>query len=200
MKFLRLLCLAMSLSASPGLAAKPYTYKLDASKSKVEWTGKKISGEHHGHLNFKDGKIIASGKKLVGGQFSVDMTSLKDDDLTDSTYNSKLVNHLRSDDFFSIDKNPTSSFVIKKVTELNGNQEGFTHQIEGDLNIKGIVNPISFPAKIKTDKNVLLAEGKIDVDRTKWNIKFRSASFFKDLGDKVIDDKFSVNLNIYAKK
>jgi polyisoprenoid-binding protein YceI len=183
--------LALTLPAM----AHAETFKVDAKTSKVTWEGRKLGGSHHGTLQVKSGSLIATKGMLSGGEILIDMTTLKDEDLEDKEMNGKLVNHLKSEDFFSIEKNPTSTLKITKV-EMTGGKA----QISGDLTIKGITKPISFPAEVSVDQKHLTAKGSFEVDRTMYDIKFRSLKFFSNIGDKVIKDQFKIGFDLHAAK
>ncbi len=176
-------------------AAKPsknVSYKVDASKSKVEWLAKKVTGQHNGTVALTNGNLVVTGEKITGGSFTVDMTSIACLDLT-GEWNGKLVGHLKSDDFFSVENNPSSKFEITKVVESAGNTT-----IEGNLTIKGITKPISFPASISKKGNIIVAIATIKIDRTKYDIKYGSKSFIEGIGDKAIDDEFELKVNLVA--
>jgi polyisoprenoid-binding protein YceI len=111
--------------------------------------------------------------------------------------NARVTTHLKSDDFFSTEKNPMSKFEITKVTSAGADRVNIT----GNLSIKGFTHPVTFPATVKQQKGVLVAVASgIRVDRTKYDIKFRSKTFFGDIGDKAIDDEFELSINLTAKK
>ncbi len=176
-------------------AKKPVAYKVDLAKSNTKWHAKKVTGEHFGTINISNGSLNVDGNKITGGTFEIDMNSIKCTDITDAGYNAKLVNHLKSDDFFSVEKNPKAKFVIKKVEG-----KGDTYNITGDLTIKGITNSITFPATVKTDANGLNATAKIVLDRSKWDVRFGSKTFFPNIGDKMINDDFEIDLALAATK
>jgi hypothetical protein len=130
----------------------------------------------------------------TGGTFSIDMTTITDTDITNPQGQERLVNHLKSDDFFSTEKHPKSTFVITGVTAETGDQ----YTVKGNLTIKGITNPVEFPATVTVAAGQLTAKAKILIDRTKFDIKFRSGNFFENLGDKAIEDNFELNVEIVA--
>jgi polyisoprenoid-binding protein YceI len=197
------LTLALPLSASAAKkkkeasnAPKTEVLSVSPSASKITWEATKITkATHTGEVNVKSGKLMATGDKLMGGEFEIDMTSLRNTDLTDAGMKKKLEDHLRSEDFFSVDKFPTSKFVITKVEEKDGKQ-----QITGDLSIKGKSAVVSFPADVKVSPTTIEAKGRVTVDRTKYNVRYNSAKFFSNLGDKVINDEFIVDVDIKAQK
>jgi polyisoprenoid-binding protein YceI len=129
------------------------------------------------------------------------MTSITCSDLEDPTYNAKLVEHLKSDDFFSSEKHKEATFEITEIkpTEGPASPSGF-HHVKGKLTIKAITHEIEFPAMITFNGNLVYAEAKIKVDRTKWDIRYGSGSFFNDLGDKMIYDEFVMEVNLAAEK
>ncbi|QDA60336.1 YceI family protein [Hymenobacter jejuensis] len=177
------------------------TYKLQPQLSTLGWVGKKVTGQHTGTMQFKEGSVLVKGNQVTGGTFVVDMTTVKDEDLTDAGMNAKLVGHLKSDDFFSVEKNPTSTFKITSIAPIAGAAADANNMtVTGDLTIKGITNSITFPAKVGVKNGIAAASGTATVDRTKYDIKFRSTSFFESLGDKAIDNDFTLNFNVIAKQ
>lgn len=189
---LALLIVVIASSAFIAPVFKADTYKVDASKSSITWVGKKLTGSHNGTIDLQSGSLSFNGKKLAGGNFVIDMTTIKDADKS-----ANLEKHLKADDFFGTDKFATSTFTIKKVTG-NGN----TVNVTGDLTIKGITTSITFPATLawNSDGSVTASADKVSVDRTKFGIKYKSKSIFPDVGDKMINDEFELAIKLVAKK
>jgi polyisoprenoid-binding protein YceI len=181
-----------ALFASSTFAAE---FKVDAKASQLKWTGEKVTGSHWGYVNIKSGVVNVDDNKIKNGNFDIDMTSLSVKDI-EGEYHDKLVGHLKSDDFFSVEANPVSAFKIKWVKD-NGNN---TAKITGDLTIKGITKQLTFDAKYTLTGDKMVAEATIPVDRTKYDIKYGSGSFFDSLGDKTIYDEFILDLKLVAKK
>lgn len=171
------------------------TYELDAKTTTATWLGKKITGQHTGGINISKGSILSDGKTITGGSFEFDMNSITCTDLTDPEWNGKLVGHLKADDFFGVQKNPTAKFELTKAVLKSGND----YDVTGKLTIKGITNEITFPAMIKTEGKALVGVAKITVNRTKFDIKYGSASFIEGIGDKAISDDFELNVTLVAK-
>ncbi len=184
--------------AEKGLSVKAETYKANTTKSEITWNGKKVTGEHFGKVPLKEGSFTLDGNKLTGAQFVADLSALTVEDIKDAEFNGKLVGHLKSDDFFSTDKHPNATFVLTKATAKTAQ----TFDVTGNLTIKGITKPVTFPVTIKTDANGSTVEGKITVDRSKYDIKYSSKSFFdaNALGDKMIYDDFTLDFKIAAAK
>ena len=162
------------------------TKKIDAAKSKISWLGKKVTGQHEGTVNLKDGALVFKAKKLVGGSFTVDMNSLTCTDLKAGEGKEKLEGHLKSADFFGTDKFATSTLVFKTVASKGNN----VYTVTADLTIKDKTNPVTFELTVKGNT----ASAAVKVDRTKYDIKYGSGSFFDNLGDKVISDNFDLTV------
>lgn len=174
--------------------ASNVNYAIDTKATTAKWVGKKVTGQHEGGISISKGNIVSDGKTVTGGSFEIDMTSITCTDLTDKEWNGKLVGHLKADDFFGVDKHPTAKFEITKATLKSGND----YDVTGKLTIKGITNEITFPAMIKMDAKAFVTIAKIMVNRTKFDIKYGSASFFEGLGDKALSDEFELNINVVA--
>ena len=193
LKFTSVALLLFFIAASAFKApVKPETYKVDVEKSTLKWVGKKVVGGHEGTIDLQSGNLLFNGKTLAGGNFVINMNSIKDIDKS-----ARLEGHLKADDFFGTDKFASSTFTIKKVA---GNAN--TVNVTGDLTIKGITNSITFPATLawNADGSVTASADKVSVDRTKYGIKYKSKSIFPDVGDKMINDEFELSIKLVAKK
>ena len=162
--------------------------KIDVNASTINWTGKKVTGEHNGTVKIKSGELKMEKGDLTGGSFVIDMTSITCSDLPEGPGN-KLVGHLSSDDFFGIDKHPTASLKITNVVK-DANAGNFV--VTADLTIKGITKPVEFVADVKDHA----ATATISIERTQYGIKYSSGSFFDGLGDKMIYDNFDLSVKL----
>ncbi|MDH4402744.1 MAG: YceI family protein [Flavobacterium sp.] len=162
------------------------TKKVDAAKSTISWVGKKVTGQHEGTLNLKEGKLIFKGKKVVGGNFTVDMTSMTTTDLKTGQGKEKLDGHLKSEDFFGTEKFPTATLVFKSI----GVKSPGVYSVTADLKIKGITNSVTFDLVA----NANTATTKLIIDRTKFGIKYGSKSLVDTIADRAIDDEFELNV------
>ena len=186
MKNLKLIAFAVVASLSM-TSMVGQTKKVVVEKSKITWIGKKVTGQHEGTVNFKDGALVFKGKKLKGGSFTVDMNSLTATDLQ-GEYQGKLNAHLKDEDFFATAKFPTSTMVFKKIADKGNN----IYTVTADLTIKNITNPVTFDIAV----NGNTAKTNLKIDRTKYDIKYGSGSFFDNLGDKTINDEFEMSVNL----
>ena len=172
-------------------------YEVDTKKTKVKWHAEKVTGEHDGYVSVKSGSLDYSDGKLEDGEFVIDMTSIVNTDIEDKGYRAKLENHLKSDDFFSVEKYPEAMFEITEVKTVSGQTT-----VHGEMTIKGKTNKISFPAEMSASGDALTATATITLDRSNYDVKYRSKSFFdiEALGDKMIYDEFTITLHLVANK
>jgi polyisoprenoid-binding protein YceI len=177
--------IAIALSVAFGTTVSAQTKKIDATKSKISWIGKKVTGQHEGTVNLKDGTLLFKGKSLTGGSFTVDMNSINDTDLKAGEGKEKLEGHLKSDVFFATEKFATSTLVFKNIAAKTNN----TYTITADLTIKNITKPVTFDLVVAGNK----ATAAFKINRTLYDIKYGSGSFFDNLGDKAISDDFELN-------
>ena len=155
--------------------------------SKVVWKAYKVAGSHEGTIDVKAGTLLFDGDKLKGGNFVIDMTTIACTDL-EGEYKGKLEGHLKSGDFFDIEKHNTASLKMTKVKSSGKN----SYKIKGDLSIKGITKSVQFEASVYGKK----ATATLKVDRTDFNIKYGSGSFFDGLKDNMIYDEFDLVIDI----
>ena len=186
MKNFKTIALAL-LVAFGTTVATAQNKKINVEKSKINWVGKKLTGEHSGTIAFKEGTLVFTKNKLKGGSFVVDMNSINTTDLT-GDYKKNLDGHLKADDFFGVEKHPTAKLDFKLISD---NGDG-TYNVTADLTIKGITKPITFVIAVKGKTAI----AKLNVDRTKYDIKYKSKNFFENLGDNVINDEFELTVNL----
>ena len=185
----------LALVFSIGLeSAVSQEVKVDPTSSTVKWLGKKATGEHNGTINIEEGILQMDGNKLTGGFFRIDMTTINCQDLP-GRGKTKLENHLKSDDFFGVENHPEASFVITKVKSSGSG----VYQVTGDMTIKDITKEIRFPARVIISGKKVEATADLTIDRSKFNVKYGSGSFFDDLGDRLIYDDFELSVSLVSK-
>jgi polyisoprenoid-binding protein YceI len=187
--------IALGLFAMANVTAAEY--EVDTEKTKLKWHAEKVTGEHDGYVSVKSGSVDYSDGKLTEGEFVIDMTSIMNTDIEDEGYRAKLENHLKSDDFFSVEKYPEAKFEITEVKTVSGQT-----MVHGTMMIKGITKKVSFPAELSASGDSMTAVATITLDRSDYDVKFRSKSFFdiEALGDKLIYDEFTMTLHLVANK
>ena len=157
--------------------------EIKTEKSKVVWKGYKVTGSHEGTIAIKSGNLNFNEDKLIGGTFTIDMATIINTDL-EGEYKGKLEGHLKSDDFFGVEKFPTATLIFTKVKATGKN----SYEVTGDLTIKGKTNPVTFDVSIYGNK----ANASLKIDRSKFDVKYGSTSFFEGLKDKAIYDEFDL--------
>jgi polyisoprenoid-binding protein YceI len=157
----------------------------DNEKTRLEWFGEKVTGDHKGTVNLKSGWLNWADNRITGGEFLIDMASIQDVDK-----NQKLEGHLKSDDFFGVDKYPVAKLV---VTESSPFDKG-TARVKGNLTIKENTHPVEFVATMQQKEDDKWFYTNITIDRSKYDIRYGSGSFFENLGDKTIYDEFKLKV------
>lgn len=169
--------------------------KVDTSESFVAWKGYKVTGSHHGKVMLKDGQINFEEGQLVGGGFTIDMSTISCEDL-EGEWQQKLEGHLKSPDFFGVEKYPLATFAITKVVSRGtpGN-----YKVVGDLTIKETTKEIKFNTQVEEKNGRQVATADISIDRSDFDVRYGSGSFFENLGDKTIYDEFELSVTLVSK-
>ena len=169
------------------------TYTDDVQQSQVTWKREKVTGNHVGTIQLQQGSLALEDGKLTGGNFTIDMSTINNTDL-EGEQKGKLEGHLKSDDFFGVATYPNAVLTITNVEPQNDN----TYQVTGELTIKDKTNQIQFPATVTTEGSQVTASASITVDRSEYDVRYGSDSFFDNLGDKVIYDDFHLEISLVA--
>jgi polyisoprenoid-binding protein YceI len=162
----------------------------DTTKTTLLWLGEKVTGQHTGTIKLQSGWLNWQDNKIISGEFNIDMNSLKE-----SENNKMLMGHLKSDDFFGVAKYPIAKLIITGSTPFDKG----TGVVRGTLTIKDITNPVEFKAAMQKKDDGSWFFANIIIDRTKYNIRYGSGSFFDNLGDKTIYDEFKLKVNLLVK-
>lgn len=168
------------------------TVGVDLSNSVVTWKGYKVLGSHTGTINLKTGNLQMQDGALVGGSFDIDMTSINCTDLT-GEYKGKLEGHLKSDDFFGVANFPTATF---KITDVVSRGTDGAYKITGNLTIKETTKPVRFNVQIAEENGQRVATGAVQIDRSDFDVRYGSGSFFDNLGDNTIYDEFDLDIRL----
>tara|TARA_R110002049_G_scaffold143316_1_gene305321 strand:- start:4531 stop:5118 length:588 start_codon:yes stop_codon:yes gene_type:complete len=179
---------------SVGLARAQEEIKMDTSESLIKWTGSNLFkfNKHHGTVNFKSGVILKDKDSLSGGRFEIDMNSMIN---TDGKYNEMLVWHLKNEDFFNVEKYPSAKLEITGIKY----SDSINLDIEGNLTIKNITEPIVYKAILKHDKDKLVMTAKFIIDRTRWKVNYESKSLLSSLKDDTISDAIEFEVTVVSK-
>lgn len=172
------------------------TFQIKKAGSLVSWTGKKVLGLHTGHINVAGGQVQMDAEQLTGAEIEIDMNSIVITDIEDVKTNSDFLTHLRNEDFFAVEKFPTSHLrILSARKESKG-----TYQVDADLTIKGITHGVQFKVLVDVLTDYLYASGEMVIDRTRYDIRYGSGRFFPNLGDSLIHDDFVLQFKIVAQK
>lgn len=180
---------------------------VNVDQSVINWMGKKklIEDKHNGKVKVKEGSVTFNKKgQPLKAELVIDMNSITNEDIQDKKYNQKLVGHLSNEDFFNVKKHPVSilkinNFAKTKVDKKSKEKNLSTYKATGDLQIKDKTELVGFDVVINKVEDIYSGTGKLVIDRTRWDIKYGSDSFFKNLGDKVISNDIEFDFNIVTK-
>lgn len=182
---------AATTDAVEAVAADGAALDVDVANSGITWTGNKVSGSHTGTINLQSGSLLVADGKLTGGQFIIDMSSLQNKDLTDPEYKGKLEGHLKADDFFAVDKYPTSKFDITEVKDLGNGKAS----ISGNLTIRETTKNITFDANLtESTAEKVIAQADFNINRKDWGVAYEGQK------DDLISDEINFKINLQAGK
>jgi len=171
------------------------TFEISQDKSIIKWKGSKSTGSYHdGNILIENGTINIDENAILNGEIIIDMNSITCIDIEDENSNQYLVEHLKNEDFFSVSTFPIALLKLINVKKKKNDE----YLITADLTIKDQTHPIDFIANIKINKDAAIAIGKINIDRSKYNIKYKSKTWYPDLGDRFINDIFELYFNLVA--
>lgn len=168
---------------------------IDTKESVVTWRGYNLNGlnSQTGYVYLSKGELMIENGELMGGTVEVDMNTIED---KNHGRDNKLVNHLKDPDFFEVEKFPFSTLAIARVASLNIEDK----EISGNLTIKGITHPVNFPVKIEVKDGIIKANGKLVIDRTLWNVRYKSGKFYDNLANQAMSDSIEFQMDIVARK
>ena len=185
--------IGFSFTVKPG---EVVSYKVNTTNSNVQWKGYKVTGEHYGVINLQDGTLQFEDGMLKGGEFTINMTTIQCLDMQ-GEYAGKLEGHLKSADFFGVEKFPTAKFVITSAVPRGTPGD---YKIVGNLTIKEKTQEIKFLANVTEAEGAVTATADVQVDRSDFDVRYGSGSFFDGLGDKTIYDEFDLKVKLVASK
>ncbi len=177
-------------------AMQAQTYKANKDNTVILWQGKKVGGEHRGTIKLKSAEVEMQYNKPAGGTIVIDMKSIVNTDIENEGMRTRLEDHLRSDDFFSVENYPEAKFEITGSERNNGG----SIEVTGNLTIKGISRSIKFTSDLTTSDNIIIFRGHIDIDRTLFDVRYGSTKFFDNIADRAINDIFTLDYELYLEK
>jgi len=174
------------------------SYPLDLMESRVEWLGRNLINKHWGHVGIESGHLTFTNGVLSGGEVVLDMNAITCTDLNGSELHDVLVRHLKSDDFFDVERFPQAKFVIQSAAEMDGFAPGGRNLlVKGELTLKGVTNPVEFTSSAgPTPDGKAAAQALVVVDRTKWNVLYGSGRYFNRLAGHLVNDDIEFQLRV----
>ncbi len=169
-------------------SAYSQTYQVNADNAIVKWHGEKVTGEHNGEIQLKEGSFTVENNKITAGNFVIDMSTITNEDIEDKENREKLLGHLKSDDFFGVAKYPTAKLKITGSSAFIND----VATVSGNLTIKESTHPVEF----EVSRNESTYSAELTIDRSKYDVRYGSKSFFDGLGDKMIYDDFDLNISV----
>ena len=193
-------------ASAPGAGIEPKTldgtYRVDVAASAFEWIGRNLNNRHYGRISIQSGEIVMQRGIPTAGTIVLDMQTISNLDVQDPTWHEMLLHHLKSEDFFAVDRFPTASFRLTgwKKGE-GGSPEAPIGIATGDLTIKAITRPVHVSAIVapQTDGS-LKAHAILDLDRTLWDASYGSGKLYERLGMHLVHDLISLELFVLAQK
>ncbi|RZJ68374.1 MAG: YceI family protein [Flavobacterium sp.] len=166
---------------------------IDTKESVVQWKGSNLNGlnTQTGYVYISKGELMIEKGQLIGGTVEVDMNTIED---KKHAVDNKLVNHLKDPDFFDVKIFPFSTISIKKVTSVNDEDK----KVTANLTIKGITHPVTFPIKMEVMDGNIKVNAKLVIDRTKWDVRYKSAKFYDNLANQTMSDSIEFHIKILA--
>lgn len=194
---LSILFLAINLSAQEKITF----YNANLDKSYVKWEGKKFTGSHWGKVKLDSSYIETRNGKISGGVFIVSMSTIDNEDVKNESERSKLIKHLKADDFFGVETFPIAKMVIIKAMPSPKAKKGSpNYTIIADLTIKDSTHKITFPAEVIFNSGKIISKAKFTFDRTNYGIKFNSKKYMPNIGDYLIYDDVTLNINLICEQ
>ena len=175
-------------SNDTALQASDASYTINPDQSIIVWTGREVTtSKHFGNIYFASGQFEVKRGLISSGEFVVDMTTIDNQDLPEER-RGRLEAHLKSDDFFSVESHPTALLSILSSESVADGK----WMVSGELTIKTFTHPVEFEMSNSNDG----WKANLVFDRSKYEVKFRSGSFFENLGDKLIYDDIELAINL----
>jgi len=185
----------------PHAAVPDGEFRVDTEQSVVRWTGRNLFNHHSGTVKLASGEIRLARGELVSAGFVIEMGSIACEDLTDPAYNGMLIAHLRSADFFDVERHPTARFVAKTVEKIHSCTDGTpNYRLKGEFTLRGVTRPLEFPAVIAAaeDGRRVTGQAQFELDRTEYGSQYGSGKFFRFLGKHVVNDCIHLHIKIHA--
>lgn len=173
---------------------------VDTQMSQLLWRARRIVADgnrHRGTVKLSAGTVLVKDGNLVGGDFTIDMSTINASDLEGNDAKNRLENHLKSEDFFEIETYPTAAFEIAEVVPVD-TIGGANHLITGNLTLKNVKKSVQFPVNVRSMGNSMLVTSlPFEIDRTDWGVNYGSG-LLGTVQDEIISDMISLTVRVKA--
>jgi hypothetical protein len=189
-------------AATSALTVEDYeTLAVNTENSTIEWIGARPASQHNGTVALKEGHLKVNNGDIVGGEFVIDLEQIVVTDITDPGRNARLKGHLESDDFFDVPNHPEAQFEITDVQKIENQDNEFTHQITGNLLMRGVTRSVTFNANVDIDGDQVTAQSEqFLIDRTEWGVNYESPTVYANLVDRFILDDIALVIYLNASR
>jgi polyisoprenoid-binding protein YceI len=177
------------------------SYQIDTVKSVIRWTGRNLFNHHNGTVRLAGGEIHLRHGQLISARFTIDMASIACEDLVDPALNTMLLAHLRTADFFDVERHPTAEFVAHAAERIEASTDGTpNYLLRGTFTLRAISHSLEFPVLIaaKDDGQLLAGQGVLELDRTEYGSLYGSGKLFRFLGQHLVNDQVHLHVKIHA--
>ena len=178
-------------------------YTVDAALSVIRWTGRNLFNHHSGTVRLREGEIRVRQGELGSGRFTIDMATIACEDLGDPALNAMLLAHLRTGDFFDVERHPTAEFVAESAERIATCTDGTPNFVlRGTFTLRGVSRPLEFPVLIaaKDEGRHLTGQGVLEIDRTEYGSQYGSGKLFRFLGQHVVNDLVHLHVKVVAEQ
>jgi rhodanese-related sulfurtransferase len=175
-------------------------FEVDCKESVIHWTGRNFNGFHSGTLRPSGGTVRMLSGALESAEFSIDVTSIENEDISDESMRGMLIGHLLSDDFLNAEAHPVATLAIDTATPIAGAAAGDPNMVlAGSLTLNGVERRLVFPASVGLDDGLLRAAAEFEIDRTRWGIVYGSHRFYEALGKHFVSDLIELKVELVAR-
>jgi rhodanese-related sulfurtransferase/polyisoprenoid-binding protein YceI len=173
-------------------------HPIDLTESWVEWTGRNLLSKHRGRVGLKSGQLEFVQGQLIRGDVIIDLKNIVCFDLQGTPAHDILLHHLQSDDFFDVERFPEALLVINSARKIDGASPGqLNYEIIADLTLKSVVASLAFHAAAGvTPDGRAAAQAMLSFDRTRWNVLYGSARFFRRVGMHLVNDLVDLEVKV----
>ena len=176
-------------------------FKSVAKGSRLTWKATHLGGlqPRFGTVQVQSANVLVTNKVLTNASFVVNLASLSVDNFDKGAEDKgKLEGHLKSDDFFNIEKHPTVTFEMTKLTPLTGD---YNNEMTGNLTIMGVTKSITFKTNVAIHPEAVAINSEdFTINRQDWGLSYHSEGDKGIPKDYLIDNGIGFTVNVKVEK